>query len=106
MARVPLNRLKPEWLATNPRRLGMGIRFDCPMAGHNHRIEVWFINPIDGDDCVTMAEGVELKSRDRLTFEDLCIYGPIEHGEAAIIVYYGQVNVVKDLPTDVPPEHR
>jgi hypothetical protein len=52
-----LRDLRPEWLSTGERRYGMGIRFLCP--GHPdalHTVDVWFINPCDGDGPLTLGD--------------------------------------------------
>lgn len=52
-----LQELRPEWLSTGDRRYGMGVRVLCP--GHpyaNHTLELWFCNPCDGDNPLTLRE--------------------------------------------------
>jgi hypothetical protein len=55
---TPLIKLLPEWLTDGTRpeghkvvgtRFGMGVRLLCPgHSSENHRINLWFLNPIDG----------------------------------------------------------
>lgn len=46
--------LRPRWLHTDePLRYQMGVSFICPRHPHDglpeHRLEMWFINPLDGE---------------------------------------------------------
>jgi hypothetical protein len=77
-----LAELNPKWsitneywhyddaLKTNPKRHGQGITFVCPVC-KNHRVAVWFKNPIDG---IEQAPGLSpLWNRNGDTFENLTI---------------------------------
>ncbi len=39
--------LDPRWISVAHGRNGQGVVFFCPKCG-NHRVVVWFANPIDG----------------------------------------------------------
>lgn len=46
---VPLRVLRPRWLAEGEEREHMGIELDCPRHPDEHRVQLWFENPGDGD---------------------------------------------------------
>jgi hypothetical protein len=77
--------LPTEWpCGTGPRalwRYGMGVRFRCPMEGHDHRVVLWFSNPLDGDEPISTAfTGGDSRRwrREGSTFNDLSL-SPMVH---------------------------
>lgn len=93
-SRRPLVSLEPSWLASSPARLGMGIRFRCPVHPFDCFHSIWFLNPIDDGEPVTLVPELIIRTRERSSFEDICLYGPVHHGDLVLVVYDGLITVV------------
>lgn len=66
-----LESLRARWLTTDPRRWQMGVSILCPgHMGLDHRIEFWFLVPMDGY-LPASERGLVLRSGD--TLEDLTL---------------------------------
>lgn len=86
---VPLMDLKPTWVDK-----GLGLQFLCP-CDHDHRVTVWFSNPLDDAGSVTLNEDRQaLFYRDGEDFTEMGLYPPIVHGDCWIVVYQGSVNIL------------
>lgn len=91
--KVRLTALKPRWLyVAEPLRYGMGLSMNCPDhpdLDNADRVELWFSNPQDGGDHLTISRAPKperLFDYEGHGFEDLTVWQALPYAEESVAV--------------------